>query len=331
MGAGKTGRNDPCPCGSDRKYKHCCGQPGRSGTGEPGDDLKSSMAGREFADEAEVQAFAGAYMQRANATGLDDFDGLSPTQMSDLLYAPLDSPQRIEFVQSGIAGADAPIMVLFNALAEAIGEDGLRTTARGNLPRAFCRTARDQYPSLDHADPIANTSSVNRENDFPDLHVTRVVAQTAGLIRKYKGRFLLTRKARRLETQGGIYPLLLTTHATRFNWGYSDRYPELDFVQQAFAFTLYLLHHHGAAEHKQHFYEDAFLRAFPTVLESMEPEPFLSTETTLRQCYRLRTLSRFAGFLGLARLEWLNNDILNPDIRITKTPLLDAAVRFDLG
>jgi hypothetical protein len=25
----KVGRNDPCPCGSGRKYKHCCGKPGR--------------------------------------------------------------------------------------------------------------------------------------------------------------------------------------------------------------------------------------------------------------------------------------------------------------
>ncbi len=24
----KTGRNDPCPCGSGRKHKHCCGKPG---------------------------------------------------------------------------------------------------------------------------------------------------------------------------------------------------------------------------------------------------------------------------------------------------------------
>jgi SEC-C motif-containing protein len=24
--AGKIGRNDPCPCGSGRKYKHCCGR-----------------------------------------------------------------------------------------------------------------------------------------------------------------------------------------------------------------------------------------------------------------------------------------------------------------
>ena len=25
VGAGEPGRNDPCPCGSARKYKHCCG------------------------------------------------------------------------------------------------------------------------------------------------------------------------------------------------------------------------------------------------------------------------------------------------------------------
>ncbi len=24
----ETGRNDPCPCGSGKKYKKCCGKPG---------------------------------------------------------------------------------------------------------------------------------------------------------------------------------------------------------------------------------------------------------------------------------------------------------------
>lgn len=28
--ASKVGRNEPCPCGSGRKYKQCCGPPGRS-------------------------------------------------------------------------------------------------------------------------------------------------------------------------------------------------------------------------------------------------------------------------------------------------------------
>jgi hypothetical protein len=27
LAAPKIGRNDPCPCGSGRKYKHCCGMP----------------------------------------------------------------------------------------------------------------------------------------------------------------------------------------------------------------------------------------------------------------------------------------------------------------
>ncbi len=30
----KVGRNDPCPCGSGKKYKKCCGRPGHMG--EPG-------------------------------------------------------------------------------------------------------------------------------------------------------------------------------------------------------------------------------------------------------------------------------------------------------
>ena len=28
--AQKVGRNDPCPCGSGKKYKNCCGAPGKS-------------------------------------------------------------------------------------------------------------------------------------------------------------------------------------------------------------------------------------------------------------------------------------------------------------
>ena len=27
--AKKPGRNDPCPCGSGKKYKFCCGAPGK--------------------------------------------------------------------------------------------------------------------------------------------------------------------------------------------------------------------------------------------------------------------------------------------------------------
>jgi preprotein translocase subunit SecA len=31
----KVGRNDPCPCGSGRKYKKCHGRPGAEQTATP--------------------------------------------------------------------------------------------------------------------------------------------------------------------------------------------------------------------------------------------------------------------------------------------------------
>lgn len=137
--ANKTGRNDPCPCGSGRKYKHCCGAPGAGHTNTAADGLKTALGAQQFSDKADAQAFVGFHVARANAAGLDDFDGLSPEQISDLLYTPLASPHRLEFAQSGVPAAQAPIMILFDALADAIGEDGLRATAKGNLPRAFCK------------------------------------------------------------------------------------------------------------------------------------------------------------------------------------------------
>lgn len=330
MSTNKTGRNDPCPCGSGRKYKRCCGQSGGQPLTDPADDLMQAMSERTFATVEEADAFAKYYAQQANETGRDAFEGLSPSQMMSFLYKPFESPHTIEFAHSGVAAADAPIMRLFNALAEAIGDDGLRTTDKGNLPRAFCQAAHRDFPGVVRDDPFADLERVNREADFHRLHITRIVAQEAGLIRKYKGRFLLTKKARRLQANDGIYPVLLATHASRFNWAYSDGFPELYIVQQAFAFTLYLLHRHGARERTQTFYEDAFMCAFPTALDSMEDNPWRDAESQLRTCYTVRTLVRFAGFLGLIHVQWVGGGLGSPDYRITKTPLLDAAVRFHL-
>jgi SEC-C motif-containing protein len=33
--APKVGRNEPCPCGSGKKYKHCCGAPSPGSSGLP--------------------------------------------------------------------------------------------------------------------------------------------------------------------------------------------------------------------------------------------------------------------------------------------------------
>lgn len=327
MNANKIGRNAPCPCGSGKKYKRCCGRSGATPTTGVLDDLKATLKDQEFGNLEEAQAFAASYTQQANAAALDDFDGLSPEQMAHFLNAPLGSPDHITFAESGITASNAPIMILFNIMADTIGEDGIRTTAKGYLPRALCQNARSAYPDTMPDAPPAGFN-VNREADFHALHITRNVAELAGLIRKYKGRFLLTRKAQKLRDTGGIHPALFQTFATKFNWAYSDGYPDLHHLQHSFAFSLYLIHRHGATQHAQSFYEDAFMRAFPMVLDEIEPRPYQEAEHILRHCYTLRVLERFAGFLGLVDIERSGTDILNSELLIRKTPLFDATVQF---
>jgi hypothetical protein len=123
MPVSKIGRNDPCPCGSGRKYKHCC--------------LRRGVP---------------QMVQRRNQMPLDDFDGLSPEQMSGLLHAPFDSPGLLEFAPVLAMEPETAITGLFGQLCEALDAGRLKATAKGNLPRAFCQQA---YASLAHVSPFA--------------------------------------------------------------------------------------------------------------------------------------------------------------------------------
>lgn len=87
----KIGRNDPCPCGSGKKFKHCCMGRAHNPARELGRELEDLAADREFDSLEDFQAFADRFMAQRNQAPVDDFCGLSPDQMSKLLYAPLDS------------------------------------------------------------------------------------------------------------------------------------------------------------------------------------------------------------------------------------------------
>ena len=49
-----TGRNQPCSCGSGRKFKNCCGKGGGSSRGKTGPDLSLPSELRTFAREVGV-------------------------------------------------------------------------------------------------------------------------------------------------------------------------------------------------------------------------------------------------------------------------------------
>lgn len=329
------GRNDPCPCGSGLKYKTCClgkEAPVRSDAPEGiYGVLRRALAERQFGSLDEAQAFAEELMHRRNRAPVGDFAGLSPEQIFRLINFPWDSPDLVSFPEVVVGAAEAPIARLFGLLAAAIGESGLIPTATGNLPRNFCREAALTFwGEAVHAERT-RFRGINREDDFPELHVTRLTAELAGLVRKYRGRFILSRECRRLLTEHGpeaIYPRLLRAYARDFNWAYRDSYPDLEFIQSSVLFTLYLLQRHGGEERPHTFYEDAFLRAFPRVLDEVPPTFYFPPEKTVRGCFTLRALEKFADFFGLAAVVPITDDIFCQDFRVRRLPLLAAAIQF---
>lgn len=340
MNASAIGRNDPCPCGSGKKYKRCCldqhndTTSSDDGAADVSETLRAALEGRQFGSQQELQAFINQLTQQRNHRQLDKFHGLSPVQMSHMLYSPFASQETIFFPEViDDANLAAPILALFQLLADAIGGRGLKATAKGNLPRNFCREAALTYWGGQQYQENTHIRGINREDDFADLHITRIVAGMAGLVRKYKGRFILSRNARELldkQGLGAIYPKLLKAYAEEFNWGYRDGYPELFFIQNTFAFTLYLLMRYGDTSRLQVFYEDAFLGAFPMVLDEVPAHQLFPPERTARRVYTLRTLKNFAVFLGLATVEPVSDEFMCNEYRVKSLPLLSQAVKFQL-
>ncbi len=326
----KIGRNDPCPCGSGKKYKHCCLSPAAAVS----DDLQALMAGQEFNSLEEAQAFANNFTQQRNQQPQDDFRGLSPEQVHRMLHFPFDTPAFFEFSETLALEPKAPVLVLIRSITDAIDEKGLKATGKGNLPRKLCQEAAKCYWSEFSEGDIHHLIRVNKEEDCADLHITRLILKLSSLLRKTKGRFYLTRKYHQMAAQSGLcclYPMILKTYCTEFNWAYRDGYEEIPFIQQSFLFTLYLLHRHGNDWKPFSFYEDRLLQAFPMICDEVEHTIYNTAEEGIRNCYSLRVLERFLHFMGLAWVERLSGDKpFSREYRIRKLPLLDEAVRFNV-
>ena len=334
----KIVRNDPCPCGSGLKYKKCCANKQETngqliGTDKVMGDLKELLKNQNFASLEEANTFLSRQMQQRNHAPADDFHGLSPEQMHRFLHFPFDTPHLVTFPSLLNIEIKAPILTLFNLLIEAIGEKGLKATSTGNLPRNFCREAALSYLGEDGYQEKTKYCGFNTEPDFFELHVARLVAELAGLVRKYKGHFILAMEFRKIlaeQIQSEIYQRLLRAFAVQYNWGYEDRYQDFPIIQKSSLFTLYLLQKYGTEWQESAFYVDIFMRAFPRVLSEAQPLSFETAEDMVGRCYTIRSLERFAGFLGLAEIVHNPADRFSNDHRLRKLPLLDHVVQFHL-
>ncbi len=338
----KTGRNDPCPCGSGKKYKKCCllTEQSRPVTesidevfAESRAEIRDLLQGRDFGSLDEANEVLGVHFSRKNRMANIAFSGLSPEQMSAILYDSFNSPDCLRFNKSFENEVKAPILTLFTLLVEAIGEEGLKPTAKGNLPQRFCRDAALSYWGEELHRENTRFGRINKEDDFFELHVTRIIAEMAGLVRKYRGRFILSRECRRILKQqgmGDVYLLLFKTYIEKYNWAYGDGYEDLPFIQQSFAYTLYLLQRFTAQWQQQSILEEKYVRAFPILLSEIPGSDYFTPEQQLSSCYALRAIRRFAAFFGLVDLEKVDKDQYSSSYRIKKLPLLDEVVSFSV-
>jgi len=119
--------------------------------------------------------------------------------------------------------------------------------------------------------------------------------------------------------------------ATNRSGGKGIRDPSAVGNDRSFLFTLYLLNMHGGEWLPEVFYEDAFLRAFPRVLNDVAPTPYSTPEKTVRSCYTWRPLVNFSAFLGLAEVEPTAKERYNRLYRVKKRPLVAETVRFHIS
>lgn len=336
-----TGRNAPCPCGSGKKYKHCCMHDRQqsdqfvNGVSSFSQEIQKLLADREFSSLEEAQALLDKIVHQKNTAPLDDFHGLSSEQMYRFLHFPFCSPGLVHFATPHGSDLSAPVLKLLSLLLEAIGNGGLKATAKGNLPRKFCTEAALAYFSEKDSPTDRNLRLLNRnEENFYDLHCLRLLAGLSGILRKYKGKFIIgTSYRKELDKHGpaAVYLDLLQAYCSQFNWGYGDGYIDIHLVQQSFLFSLYLLSKYGEVARPHEFYEDIFLKAFPDVLNEVQDRPYQTAEEQLRNIYSLRTFRRCFSFFGLAELLPSNSPIGRLDhYDVRKTPLLDKVVTFTL-
>ncbi len=293
--------------------------------------ILKEIEGKNFGSLEEIQETLNKVVMKRNQEPLDEFCGLSPEQMHRILDFPFDSPEYCRFSDSFPVPTDSPVFMLFSMLAEACGKQGLKTTAKGFLPQKFCMEAGETFYEKYPGQPLLQPR-VRKELDFTELHALRLLAELAGLLRKYRKRFVLTKKCNKLLESGStreIYMELFKAHTTKFNWAYLERYDDFYIIQRSFLFSLYILSKFGSKFRPALFYEEKFLRVFPMVLQEAPGIQYTSKEKYVGVSYTHRTMNRFAEFFGLVNIRYPDRFSFSK-MEIVKTPLLDQLVLFNI-
>ena len=227
----KIGRNDPCPCGSGKKYKKCCGaekadetiieaskrfgvnsgfvfKPSKAPTfmeslGAPNKatalmrQIESVAAGKPFGSLEDLQAFMDDELRRRNEGSVDAFLGLSPEDMFLIHHDTQTAIERLlefrEPIDEAVA-AQIPLLRQSLYLLRALRDNPLTLTATGSLKPAFVGQWFDAAFAFGETPEIKAILRPRREGDCFDIYRVRTICRRTGLIKTIHSEMSITRK-----------------------------------------------------------------------------------------------------------------------------------------
>ena len=255
-----------------------------------------------------------------------DFEGYSPFEMHLIIDFPFSPSCPIQL--NRLEEADLKMIPMLNQvkyLAQLIAEKGeLKLTDKGFLPTKIVADIYQQGFLKDEEIEMG-IQRLYKERDAPSVHLTRILIEISGLVKKRNGKYSLTKEGMKtLADDNDLLRLILITMAGRFNWAYFDRYGDNRVGQLGYAFTLILLSKYGAERRLDTFYSDKYLKAYPLLLESVNPR-YSTKEDQGSRCYSLRTFNRFLDHFGLINIEEekIKGDYFATKKYVSKTVLFD--------
>ena len=315
-----------CPCGSGKYEAHCCAI---KHTADEYEDLEAFLNARSHATTEELQASANTFMAAKNRAPLQEFCGFSAVQMGQLLYEPFASEDIIVFNNSLSPPMTSPVLLAMSELVQGIPAEGVKATAKGNLPMTICRSAAARF--LEHSPERGRWryEKCRTEEDLMPLNLVRLLLGLGGYLKKTKGRFSWTKRGQKfiVQPESHLYLELFKLSATRFNWGYFDGYASVPVIQQGFAYTLFLVQAYGDHFRTESFYAERFLEAFPMGLMEIDEEELDTAHSMFQSCYSVRSFDRFMMFFGLLESTLIDAGGVKERV-IRKTSFLDGLVGF---
>lgn len=270
-----------------------------------------------------------------NRYPLDGFEGFTPNEMHGLLYSPYDEDKSPLILSTEIHNHLIAQVQFYNNIIQYLDmlreQQPLKLTQKGNLPREFCRELCDTEIPEEYRIAFKNRP-IMREEDSYYIHLINVFTQLLGFTKKEHGKILLTKKCKKylgLKSASGLYQYLFSTYTTKFNWRYSDYYPESWIVQGGFGFSIFLVQKYGDKAREIKFYSDKYLRAFPYVMRDFPDTEYSTGEKQFQRCYYLRVFERFLKRFGLIEIEERAN-FLSDNQAIIKKELINHVIEWKI-